>query len=374
MKITIPAEYKDFKTDLPPFEVPDFVPKMKEFIERAKQLEKNASKIMGEYDHLGIVGIGGSQVQPFVLKPHASVSVTHLEVPDPYVLRELQDKDVQILYISRSGQTREVLSFIPHLIEYPSTVVTNGGSLLEIANKLGWSIISVSHDISGRFAIQNELGIIPMIAMGINSVEFLTSLKDSYQKYFRKGSLAEQTAIALYALEQAGKAKMRILPSGVYTHGLGTLLTQLINESVPKDPQDKLDASLHIMPRSAHSDLQRWYGGINDSFLFSLSCKDYEADEPFMDIPKNVHKLIPGPKARSGKHLNITTFAVEDTFPGPVFRLILEEDTIAETAHCVGFLHALTIRLCQIKGSNPFDQPAVQLYKDRAAEIYQKLK
>jgi glucose-6-phosphate isomerase len=377
MKITITDEYKDSKITLPSFDVPVFVNKMKEFIDRAKQLEKNAPKIIGSYDHLGIVGIGGSQVQPYVFKPHSKVSVTHLEVPDPYILNDFQNKEIEktkILYLSRSGTTKEVLSFIPYLMDYSSIVVTNRGPLQEIANQLGWTMISVSHDISGRFAIQNELGIMPMIAMGIDSNEFLTSLKNSYKKFFKEGSHAEQVAIAIFNLEQSGIAKMRILPSGIYTQGLGILLTQLINESVPKNPQDKIDASIHIMPRGAHSDLQRWYGGEKDSFIFSLSCSDYIDDEQPLDVPPEVRKLVPGSRAKSGSHLNITSKAVEDTFPGPVFKLVLEKDTVSETANVVGFLHAVTIRLCQIKGSNPFNQPAVQEYKTRATEIYQKLK
>ncbi|MFX0087172.1 MAG: hypothetical protein ACFFAU_16095 [Candidatus Hodarchaeota archaeon] len=377
MKVSIADEYKDSSFALPSFNVPEFVNKMKEFIDRAKQLEKNAPKIIGSYDHLGIVGIGGSQVQPYVFKPHSKVSVTHLEVPDPYILNDFRKKEIKktkILYLSRSGTTKEVLSFIPFLMDYPSIVVTNRGPLRDIANQLGWTMISVSHDISGRFAIQNELGVMPMIAMGIDSIEFLSSLKISYKKFFKEGSQAEQVAIAVFNLEQSGITKLRILPSGMYTQGLGILLTQLINESVPKSSKDKIDASLHVMPRGAHSDLQRWYGGEKDSFIFSLSCTDYIDDDQPLDVPPEVRKLVPGSRAKAGDHLNITSKAVEDTFPGPVFKLVLEKDTVSETANVVGFLHAVTIRLCQIKGSNPFDQPAVQQYKVKATEIYRKLK
>jgi glucose-6-phosphate isomerase len=75
-----------------------------------------------------------------------------------------------------------------------------------------------------------------------------------------------------------------------------------------------------------------------------------------------------------GDHLNITSHAIEDTFPGPVIKLILEKNSLEEVATAVGFLHTVIIRLCQLKGANPFDQPAVQEYKNRAAELYKKLK
>ncbi|MHA1228068.1 MAG: hypothetical protein ACTSR2_12785 [Candidatus Hodarchaeales archaeon] len=376
MKIILPEGYKETPDRHPEFETPDFVNLMDKFIERAHQLEKNIPKVLGGYDHLGIVGIGGSQVQPFVFEPHAKVSVTHLEVPDPYVLNKLYNHDsseTRIIYCSRSGSTKEVLSFIPFLLDYESLVVTNGDPLLKIANELGWLRVSVSHDISGRFAIQNELGIVPMIAMGLDSVEFLSSLKKGYKNYFKRGSTAETAAVQFYNLEKNGLAKVRILPSGFFTKGLGILFTQLINESVPKNENDLIDASLHIMPRGAHSDLQRWYGAVKDSFIFTMSCEKYDEDVESIAVPKFLKNLVPGIKAKAGQHLNITTKAVEDTFPGPVFRMKVENDSISETAQAVSFLHALTVRLAQLKGSNPFDQPAVQQYKERASQIYKKL-
>ncbi|WP_455464468.1 hypothetical protein [Candidatus Hodarchaeum mangrovi] len=376
MKILLPDGFRDQIDPIPPFEIPDFVKNMDKFISRAKQLEKNIPKVLGTYEHLGIVGIGGSQVQPLIFRPHSKVSVTHLEVPDPYVLKELasyESNKTRIIYCSRSGTTKEVISFIPYLLEYQSLVVTNGGPLLEVCDELGWSRVSVGHDVSGRFAIQNELGIVPMIAMGLDSNEFLSGLKNSYKENFKRGSLADEVALIFFNLEKNEFAKIRILPSGQFTQGLGILFTQLINESVPKHLQDALDASLHIMPRSAHSDLQRWYGGVKDSAIFTFQCEEYLEDIEPEGYPKHLKKIIPGIKAKSGQHLNITSRAVEDTFPGPVFKCLLEKNSVTETAYCVGFLHALTIRLCQLKGSNPFDQPAVQQYKDRATEIYKKL-
>ncbi|MCY3414389.1 MAG: hypothetical protein INQ03_22270 [Candidatus Heimdallarchaeota archaeon] len=373
MKITIPQEYTSI-SNLPVFEIPDFVEKMDEFIAKARVLNEEKHDFFKKITHLGIVGIGGSQVQPLVFRPHSKVKVSHLEVPDPYVLKELlKEEDLQVLYISRSGQTKEVLSFVPYLIDYPTMVVTNGGHLKEIAEIMRWPTIPVSHDISGRFAIQNELGIVPMIAMGIDPVEFLSELKKSYDEHFKSGSAAEKTALAIFNLEKKNIAKMRVLPSGAYTQGLGILLTQLLNESVPKHPDDKIDVSLHIMPRSAHSDLQRWYGGVKDSSIFSISCQGYQESAPDKEVADKVRQLLPGSRATSGEHLNITTLAVEDTFPGPVFKVVLEEDSITELASCIGFFHAMTVRLCQIKGSPPFDQPAVQLYKERASEIYKEI-
>ena len=174
MKITIPENVAELPQEMDSFILPEFVNKMDEFISRAKQLKKNLPNVLGDYSHLGIVGIGGSQVQPLVFKAHATVSTTHLEVPDPYILKtflEADKKNTRVIYCSRSGTTNEVLSFIPYLLDYESLVVTNGGALLEVANQFGWSIVSVTHDISGRFANQNELGIVPMIAMGLDPEE-----------------------------------------------------------------------------------------------------------------------------------------------------------------------------------------------------------
>ena len=86
--------------------IPDFIKKMNEFISRAKQLKTSIPKVMGEYKHLGIVGIGGSQVQPLVFRPHASIPTTHLEVPDPYILNTfLTNKDLSDR-ISKKGKEK----------------------------------------------------------------------------------------------------------------------------------------------------------------------------------------------------------------------------------------------------------------------------
>jgi glucose-6-phosphate isomerase len=378
MRVEIPDEFTDSKDEFVQFSLPNFVLLMDEFIKIAENLQAEVPNMLGVYDHLGIVGIGGSQVQPLIFNPLSRVSVSHLEVPDPYILRKFMNREVKktrILYISRSGTTKEVLSHISYLQNFPSLVVTNGGPLLEIANELGFSVLKVSYDVSGRFAIQNELGIVPMVAMGLDPVEFLNALKASYNTNFKEDSIADRLAICLYNLEKSGIAKMRICTSGIYPRGLGILFTQLVNESTPKKETDLLDSSLHFMPRGAHSDLQRWYGGKKDSFLFSFVCNDYTADVIAPVCPPQISELIPGSNLSisAGTNLNITSRAVEDTFPGPVIKIILEKDTLTETALCVGFLHALTVRLCQLKESNPFDQPAVQKYKDRASDIYETL-
>jgi glucose-6-phosphate isomerase len=373
MRIQLPEDVKTSIDKTIDFGIPNFVQNMDNFLEIAKDLKKRVPSILGSYEHLGIVGIGGSQVQPLVFSPHKTVSVTHLEVPDPYILKQLpkNSENTRILYISRSGTTKEVLSFVPYLMKYKSLAVTNGGFLIEIAKKLGWDILKVSYDVSGRFAIQNELGIVPMIAMGLDPEIFLSNLKQSYDENFKEGSLADKTATQIFNLEKKDIAKARILTSGIYPQGLGILLLQLLNESAPKKKTDKIDASLHFMPRGAHSDLQRWYGGVKDSFVISLRCDTYEKD---MIPPSNdLGDLVPGSTISAAENLNITSKAVEDTFPGAVFRIIAEKDTIDETAKVIGFLHALTVRLCQLKGSNPFNQPAVQKYKERATEIYQEL-
>lgn len=357
---------------------PDFVEpsQMDKFILLSEGLKEEIPRLLGNFEYLGIVGIGGSQVQPLILKIHSKKSVIHLESPDPYSgLKKILKYDkgnTRILYLSRSGSTKEVLSFIPYLKNYPSIAVTNGGSLLEIAKKLSYPVIKVSHDISGRFAISNELGIVPMIAMGIDPSEFLRALKKSYENFFKIGSQADLAAIKIANLEQT-YPKMKILTSGSYTSGLGILFTQLINESTPKRNDDVLDSSLHPMPRSAHSDVQRWYGGKSDSFIVSIVCDKFEKDIEPNKVDNEIATLISGVDKNAGIHLNITSKAVEDTFPGPVFRIILENDSLEELAYTTGFLHAVTVRLCQLKGSNPFDQPAVQKYKEKATELYQNL-
>ncbi len=376
MKIEFPKEFSEMEGKLPSFSIPEFVSLMDQFTKRAEQLKPKIESTLGSYDQLGIVGIGGSQVQSLIFAPHASVSVTHLEVPDPYVLGKFaksEPSSTRVLYLSRSGSTKEMLSFIPYLCDFPSLVVTNGDPLLKIANEFGWFFITVSYDVSGRFAIQNELGVVPMIAMGLDPKEFLTALKRSYKNNFKRDSLADKIATCLYNLELSEFSKIRVLPSGFFTQGLGILLTQLINESIPKKKADSIDASLHLMPRSAHSDVQRWFGGVADSSIFSIRSEKYKEDYSPSDYPKFLKNSIPGLKADMGQHINITSRAIEDTFPGPVIKLILEKDSQEETASVVGFLHAVTIRLCQLKGSNPFDQPAVQEYKNRAVELYKKI-
>jgi len=89
MKIAIPHEYKDPQEDLPPFLIPDFVKLMPQFIKRAQQLKEKILNTLGSYQHLGIVGIGGSQVQPYVFRPLTDKDVTHLEVPDPYIFKKI---------------------------------------------------------------------------------------------------------------------------------------------------------------------------------------------------------------------------------------------------------------------------------------------
>lgn len=358
---------------------PEFVEKMPYFIQRASELKSEVASISPIYlelvENYVNSGIGGSGVYAKILRHLTTIRCIVVGVPSPEScerIRNLPPKKSIKGLISRSGQTKEILAQFQFQDDIPMIAVTNGGILGDICEILEIPTIPVTEDVSGRFSVMNELGVVPMILMGLDPVAFLTELQKNYKTYFNGDSPAAIFAQRIIALESRGEYHRVIFSNtGESSEDLARLPLQLLNESYPKDPSVILSAHLHPMPDSAHSDAQRWYGGRHDGMFVSLRI-DRSAKDTLGSFDPRIRDLIPGKGSVSAlEHLNATTIAIEETFPGPIARICLEEMSISEVTAWIAFWHAVTYYMCEIKGFSYGDQPHVDAYKERTTKFYQ---
>jgi len=361
-----------------------------------------------------IAGIGGSQVYAQIFNMFGNKEYWGLSYPDPTQLTRLMEilqkdpnsaENTILCLNSRSGTTNEVLSSLQFFgkmakdKKIKSIAVTNGGTLLSVAKKLGIPTIEVKRDFSGRYSIMNELGVVPLFLLGINVKAFYAALKTAYDIYFTFNSQAEQLARTLAQLErqehhdggsdspmanfqESSKEIIYLAPTGEKLLHLGTLAIQLLNESYGKSENATFFVLQHAcgMPIGAHSDIQRVVDGRKNVIYMSIRCQNYSETAKLQKImesnqppPEILPELPSAGKFTAEEHMNVTPMALEETLAGmgiPVITIVIANDHLDEVAQVIAFFHAVTVNLCVLRNYDPFNQPGVEGYKKVSKQIY----
>jgi glucose/mannose-6-phosphate isomerase len=132
---------------------------------------KNIDNFSNNHERVTVIGMGGSHLCAGILKAiNPSLSLTiHNSYGVPKVPENLKKKTL-LVFISYSGNTEEVLESleIAHKKNYSTAVITTGGKLEQLAEKLSLT----------RIIIPNT-GIQPRNAVGFSTVSLATLLNDN---------------------------------------------------------------------------------------------------------------------------------------------------------------------------------------------------
>ncbi|MEC4558851.1 MAG: glucose-6-phosphate isomerase ['Conium maculatum' witches'-broom phytoplasma] len=371
-----------------------------EEIQKIKKLKQEHPDL----DVLVVIGIGGSylgakagiellqtpfqKTKPEVLFAGHQVSGNYLTNLNHY----LKDKNWAMNVISKSGTTLEpALAFrvLKKEIEEKygkeeakrrvfATTDGKKGVLLNIANQEGYEKFVVPDNVGGRFSVLTAVGLLPFVFANLD-VEAM--LKGAHQAYldFSSDDLnkneAYQYAAARYLLHTKLDKKMELLVSyEPHLLGFSEWWKQLFAESEGKDEKGLFVGAINNST-DLHSLGQFIQEGSKLFFETVLNVGYFDQD---LVIPQAENELD-GLNYLAGQNYTdinrkIKTATKQAHIEGHVPNLELTVPQLDE--YNFGYLVYFFEKACAMSGSllgiNPFNQPGVEVYKQRMFALLKK--
>lgn len=361
------------------------------------ELEKLGEEIREHSDCLLSIGIGGSYVGI-----HASLEFLISEQKLPvyyaghnlssgylyYLLKELENKDITVVVISKSGTTTEpalafriVKKFMEEKYdadELKKRIICitddDKGALRTIAQREGYRSFAINNDVGGRFSILTPAGLVPLAIAGINIKEMIEGARKAQIHCSRMDlnkNIAYQYAAARFLLYKQDKT-IEILSTFYQRLSLvEEWWKQLFGESEGKDGKGIFPTSLSYTT-DLHSMGQLVQDGVRNMF------------ETFLLVDQTGHGVvIPRDEddldnfnCVAGKDLDYVNRQAHKATAKAHFEGGVPNMTITIPrfdASSLGQLYYFFEKAVAIKGYllgvNPFDQPGVEAYKKNMFEL-----
>ena len=236
----------------------------KDISDKIDRVETFATQIResGIYQHLLVVGIGGSALGPqlvadALVSPTNPIKVHFSDNTDPggidRTLTEIGDQlgSTLTVVISKSGKTKETrngmleaqhayreagLDFSDHAV-----AVTGPDSLLDqLAKEEGWSQrFPMEHWVGGRTSVMSVVGLVPLAILGVDIRSFLAGAKvmdEHTRKSDTRCNIAMMLALAWHQVGNGrGEKDMVVLPYSDHLLLFSKYLQQLVMESLGKE-------------------------------------------------------------------------------------------------------------------------------------------
>ena len=372
-----------------------------------EKIKKCAKRIQENSDVLIVIGIGGSYLGARAVIEALTNSFYNLQkqedrkypqimyvgnnLSSTYIndlIELIQDKDISINVISKSGTTTEsaiAFRIFRNLMEDKYgieeaqkriyvTTDKEKGALKQLADEENYETFVIPNNIGGRYSVLTPVGLLPIAVAGINIDKLMDGARFAQEKYNDsnlKYNDCYKYAVARNILYKKKKT-MEILASyNPKMHYLIEWWKQLYAESEGK----KLKG---IFPTGAefttdlHSLGQYIQEGRRCMFETVLRVKHEESN-----ITINLENdNLDGLNYLAGKSLNyINQKAMQGTIKahvdGGVPNIIinmekLDEDTIG---HLIYFFEKACAMSCLLLKVNPFNQPGVEKYKENMFKL-----
>lgn len=367
-----------------------------------KRIIELAKKIRENYEVLLVIGIGGSYlgakcvielVKPYFDRMGLEVIFAGNNMSTEYltdVYKHIQNKRFCINVISKSGTTLEPAlafrlfkdllqqqdpeNFNKHII---ATTDANKGLLREQAEANGWETFIIPDNVGGRFSVLTPVGLLPIACAGINIKELLQGAYDVAQGFKTSDlnvNIAYRYAVNRHALYLTGKDTEILVGYEPKISYLGEWWKQLFAESEGKN-------NLGVFPTSAifstdlHSIGQAIQEGKRNLFETVIRVKKFGTKIVVKKDEKNLDKL----NYLENKSIQFCNdCALEATIDahvdGGVPNMLIEIDALnpAHVGALICFFETAVMMGGYLNGTNPFNQPGVEEYKQRMFKLLGK--
>lgn len=363
----------------------------------AKEISERASVLI-------VIGVGGSYLgtkavhdalRPYFGKPAGTPEIIYAgqNMSGAYMkqlLRHIEDKEVFINVISKSGTTTEpAIAFRilrAHMEERYGAeaseriIVTTDrmkGALKQLANEKGYRSFVIPDDVGGRYSVLTPVGLLPLAAAGYDIRALLAGAKRAAQESVDDNietNMAYRYAVARQALYAKGY-KIELLAS--FEPALKNFhewWKQLFGESEGKALQGIFPAAVSYST-DLHSIGQYIQDGERMLFETLLHFNDVTDDQ---SVPVDVEDRD-GLNYLATKTLNdINRISKNGTALAhadggvPVIQLELGKLDEFHLGYLLYFFMKACAMSAYLSGVNPFDQPGVEAYKSKTFSLLKK--
>ncbi len=320
-----------------------------------------------------LIGMGGSILGAKAIYNFLSFSKKKFYFIDNFLDSSIQKiKNPKIsLIISKSGNTLETISNSNVFIDKKNKnifITENSKNYLnELASDLKSEIIHHNNFIGGRYSVLSEVGMLPAQLMGYKPEKF-RRLNDLVKDKYFINSLTNNVANIFYLFKK-NKTNSIIMNYDKKSNDLFYWYQQLVAESLGKKKKGILPI-ISEMPKDNHSLMQYYLDGVQNNFFTFFFVKDKNS----MKIKKdNLLKSRAYLKDKSLNEISFSQFtATEKIFKNkkiPFRSFVINKRNEETLGQLFIFFILETILLARLMKVNPFNQPSVELIKQKTYNI-----
>ena len=366
-----------------------------EVIKLGEEIYQNANTLV-------VCGIGGSYLGARAviemvqgLYPARDLEIIYVgnSFSAPYLLQimeYLKGRNVYLNVISKSGKTLETALAFRLLRQFMEDkygsdsqkriIVTTDkkrGVLKSLATKENYRTLTIPDDIGGRFSVNTAVGLLPLMAVGIDINKFMQGFQNGYLKYNKSNlneNIAYQYAVARRILEESGKQVELLVTYEPALVMFAEWWKQLFGESEGKDNQGVFPASVNFST-DLHSMGQFVQDGTKLLFETIVQVENPELDERVPLLSDDSDKLnYLANKTLDEVNKMATLGTLKAHYEAGISCLLiniknLSAESVGELMYFFFQAIAMSVYLLEL---NPFDQPGVEVYKKKMFELLEK--
>ncbi len=355
-----------------------------------------AKSVKDKYDHIAVLGIGGSALGTICLKQ----ALGHLYKPsklhvldniDPALIAELDDvidyRKTLFIVISKSGGTPETVSQYFYyrkkcddkgLAAKNHFVFITGrkGLLRETSEKEGIKTFDIPENVGGRFSVLTSVGLLPAALIGIDIEALLEGARKMRESFLNKDfekNLPARLAAIQYMHSFTEKRNINvIMPYSERLIRFADWYRQLLAESIGKKKDVGLTPVKALGVTDQHSQTQLYMDGPNDKLFIFIKVENLgpNLEIPVLDESVNYLKGVTFDKLMHTE-MEGTIQALKHNERSSVTITVPEvnEKTLGELFM---LFEGATAFLGEFYKINAFDQPGVELSKKLTKELLTK--
>lgn len=378
--------------------------------EEFERIYKASKKIRKNSDILIVIGIGGSYLgakaviealtsnfkeveqkdkrkDPLVIFAGHNISSSYLND----LIELVQDKDISINVISKSGTTTEpaiAFRIFREMIETKYgiegardriyiTTDKEKGTLKKLADEEGYETFVIPDNIGGRYSVLTAVGLLPIAVAGIDIDKLMKGAKTAQEKYSDenlKYNDCYKFAVTRNILYKANKDIEILANYEPKMHYFGEWWKQLFGESEGKEGKGIFPASVDFTT-DLHSMGQYIQQGRRNLFETVINIENIESNIKIKLDEDNIDGLnfLEG---RTIDYINKKAMqgTIEAHVSGDVPNIVIHMNRLDEEnlGHLIYFFEKACAMSGYILGINPFDQPGVEEYKKNMFRLLRK--
>jgi glucose-6-phosphate isomerase len=377
------------------FAVPEFslyYPKSLQLNDTLESIKKSAKSLK----HVVLIGIGGSSLGLEAVHAVLDTGKTKLSVLDTVSVSKIEEvreelskykkaSQIAVCVVSKSGSTTETLvnasivlddlvgKFGPTFYSQVYFIGNPGTDFMKQGKRLKANVFPMPSSIGGRYSLATEVGLIPLALLGHDTEEFMSGYLDANSTTLESVVAESASRIAIYHNLKFPHYTFFAFESRL--EKLGKWYRQLFAESLGKETTKagKVN-SLAMVPTIAtavelHSVGQLYMSGVADVYTDFVSF-----DDEFLDVMISKKTTI-AKNLRGYSVQEVATALYGGVIGAYQTRQLPYRATVFEEnlAYSLGQFMAMRMRevmyVANLLDLNAFDQPNVELYKDKTKEI-----